>query len=115
MAGSLAHIIRDDGTFTKDLVECDTGDCYEALAECHQVIAALLLRATVPLEGEDAERGAAMRDILSETCEQLGFPTPMADPENRIMQLGGQVKIPVIQPALHGYLSIYRKDEAHAQ
>jgi len=37
MAGSLNHIVNDDGTFTMDFIE-NLGDAHEALEECYQLI-----------------------------------------------------------------------------
>lgn len=41
MAGSLRHIVADDGSFRMNLIE-NMRDAHEALEECHRVIAALL-------------------------------------------------------------------------
>ncbi len=38
MAGSLHHIVAEDGRFQMELIE-NLGDAHEALAECHQIIA----------------------------------------------------------------------------
>ena len=40
MAGSLAHIVDGDGTFTMDLIE-NMGDAHEALEDCFLIIQAL--------------------------------------------------------------------------
>lgn len=41
MAGSLNHIVAEDGSFTMDLIE-SMGDAHEALEECHAIIAILI-------------------------------------------------------------------------
>lgn len=41
MAGSLAHIVTDDGEFTMDLIE-NLGDAHEALEECLAVVKGVL-------------------------------------------------------------------------
>lgn len=77
MAGSLNHIVADDGTFTTDTVE-NLGDCYEALQECHQIIAYLLPYAGRGMGGGDAT-GA-----LAQALHDLGYPgafTPVMDIE----------------------------------
>jgi hypothetical protein len=104
MAGSLAHIVDDDGTFRMGLIE-NLRDAREALEECHQIIAELLEMMTLaagepgglvhfhgvaqPLKGE----------LLAKACERLGFPVPDDD--------DGRVTVPVIDPGLHGYASVY--------
>ena len=68
MAGSLNHIVAEDGSFSFDLIE-NLGDAYEALEECHQIIAFLLPYAGRALGNTDAT-GA-----LSEALHQLDYPT----------------------------------------
>lgn len=41
MAGSLNHIVTDEGTFTAELLDGVTGDAVEALEECYNVIGEL--------------------------------------------------------------------------
>ncbi len=62
MAGSLNHIVDDDGSFTMDLIE-NLGDAHEALEECFYII--------YLLSGGDHER-------IKEACTDLGFPIPRA-------------------------------------
>jgi len=68
MAGSLNHIVRDDGSFTMENIE-NMGDAHEALAECHAIIAWLLPFAGRAMDNSDAT-GA-----LTEALHQLGFPS----------------------------------------
>lgn len=58
MAGSLNHIVNDDGTFVMQHIE-NLGDAREALEECHQIIAALV---------KDTP------DRLSDICSAMSFP-----------------------------------------
>lgn len=83
MAGSLNHIVADDGTFTMDLIE-NLDDAQEALEECHQIIAYLLINDDV---GPDHE--------LMVACKSLAFPVPPT--------------APVVQPELHGAESVWRR------
>lgn len=59
MAGSLNHIVADDGTFISQHIET-LGEAYEALEECHQIIAALLRNEPERLLG---------------ICKALSYPT----------------------------------------
>jgi hypothetical protein len=59
MAGSLSHIVNEDGTFTMDLIE-NLGDAHEALEECFAIIKRL-----------SGGTAAALNPILDE----LHFPT----------------------------------------
>jgi len=61
MAGSLSHIVAEDGTFQMELIS-NMGDAHEALEECHQIIAYLL---------RDNPNGP---EVLAETCRELSFP-----------------------------------------
>ena len=67
MAGSLNHIVEEDGSFTMDHLD-HMGDAHEALEECHQIIAWLLPYAGRALDTSDAT-GA-----LTECLHQLGYP-----------------------------------------
>lgn len=60
MAGSLSHIIGEDGLFTMDLIE-NLGDAHEALEECYALI--------VELSGGDMTR-------ISAACKKHRFPDP---------------------------------------
>ena len=60
MAGSLAHITDDDGSFTMDLIE-NLGDAHEALEECFNIIQ--------HITGGD-------ETIISMACEELNYPDP---------------------------------------
>lgn len=66
MAGSLNHIVNEDGSFTMDLIE-NMGDAEEALEECHRIIAALLPYAAEGMGGGDAT-GA-----LAQIAHELGW------------------------------------------
>ena len=81
MAGSLNHIVNEDGTFTMELIE-NMGDAHEALEECHQIIAELSGR----WGGEQ---------VLRHVIERLGFPQPKA--------------VPILQPELLGPNGLIRK------
>ncbi len=59
MAGSLNHIVDDNGRFTMDTIE-HLGDAHEALEECFNVI------------GELSNWNAAAVNTL---LEHLGYPT----------------------------------------
>jgi ArsR family metal-binding transcriptional regulator len=72
MAGSLAHIIADDGTFTMQHIE-NLGDAHEALEECHQIIAWLLAPSFV---GDPME-------ALRACCTELHYPVPPAVPKEQ--------------------------------
>jgi hypothetical protein len=77
MAGSLNHIVAEDGSFTMETVE-NMRDAREALEECHQIIAYLLPYAGRGMGGGDAT-GA-----LAQAVHDLGFPeahTPIMDTE----------------------------------
>lgn len=68
MAGSLAHITDDsDGSFRVDLIE-NLGDAYEALEECHQIIAYLL-----PLAGRSVDNSDAT-GMLAQALHDLNYP-----------------------------------------
>ena len=60
MAGSLSHIIAEDGSFRMDLIE-NLGDAHEALSECFHLILML----------SEGNMGR-----VSEACHDLGFPDP---------------------------------------
>jgi hypothetical protein len=71
MAGSLNHIVEQDGSFTMEGIE-NLRDAHEALVECHQIIAFLL----------HGDKGAQSR--LSHICKMLSFPgavVPKLQPE----------------------------------
>lgn len=72
MAGSLAHLVEDDGSFTMELIET-MGNAHEALEECFDWIAVLL--------GGDL---ATMREI----SRTIGAPEPEAVPRYRMSTLG---------------------------
>jgi hypothetical protein len=67
MAGSLNHIIDDDGSFTFELIE-NMGDAHEACEECFDIIAALLDMIPNPT------------NALHIACEQANAPRPNALP-----------------------------------
>lgn len=67
MAGSLNHIVADDGSFTMDTIE-NMGDAHEALEDCHQVIAALLAEHNHPAI------------VLQRACARTRQPMPAACP-----------------------------------
>lgn len=86
MAGSLNHITAEDGSFTMDTIE-NLGDAWEALQECHQIIAWLLPLAGRAIDGCDATC------TLAEACYQLGFPesaTPILD--TKLIGLNGALR-----------------------
>lgn len=83
MAGSLNHIVAEDGTFTMDTIET-MRDAHMALEECHQIIALLLHTAYRP----------GRRKQMNAICRALAYPTPKT--------------FPVIQPELHGAESAWR-------
>jgi len=60
MAGSLNHIIGDDGKFTMELIE-NLGDAYETLEECYALI--------IELSGNDMTK-------VSKACKKLNFVDP---------------------------------------
>ena len=60
MAGSLNHIVEDDGSFTMETIE-NLGDAHEALEECHQIIAALVI-------GREGD--------LERVCDAMAYPVP---------------------------------------
>lgn len=77
MAGSLSHIINEDGTFTMDLIE-NLGDAHEALEECFVLI----------YELSDGDM-----DKISEACEKHRFVDPWRkscddEPDNLPMNIG---------------------------
>jgi hypothetical protein len=119
MAGSLAHILNDDGTIRYDLVET-YGDKDMALAECHQVIAELLEFLTL-VRVSPGSGGMEVHDIstsnkpalLKLACTRLGFPVPTLDdapyrPKEAIPL--DDIVVPDIQPDLHGHDSVYQHD-----
>lgn len=59
MAGSLNHIVGDDGRFTMDCIDT-IGDAHEALEECFALICSLT--------GGDKE-------VVNNRCRELGLPT----------------------------------------
>jgi hypothetical protein len=63
MAGSLSHIVADDGALTFELVETG-GDRIEALEECFDLIAYL----------------AKDKATLDAACRALNYPVPRAMP-----------------------------------
>ena len=63
MAGSLNHIVSEDGHFQMGLIE-NMGDAHEALHECFEVIRTLT-------DGN--------KDEVNKACQSLGFPTIKAD------------------------------------
>ena len=63
MAGSLSHIIAEDGSFQMDLIE-NLGDAEEALSECFHII--------LRLSGGDMTK-------VSGVCRHLRYPDPYED------------------------------------
>lgn len=63
MAGSLNHIVDDDGKFTMELID-NLGDAHEALEECFEIIRWLT-------SGDKAK--------VNNACHHLGFPSIKAD------------------------------------
>ena len=63
MAGSLSHIIAEDGSFQMELIE-NLGDAHEALSECFHII--------LRLSSGDMGR-------VSEVCRLLRYPDPYDD------------------------------------
>lgn len=59
MAGSLNHIVDNDGQFTIDLID-DMGDAYEALEECFHIVHRL-----TQIVG---------RSELDRICDELNYP-----------------------------------------
>lgn len=68
MAGSLNHIVAEDGTFRMGGID-NLGDAHEALDECFKIIRALT-------DGD--------KEKVNAVCRRLRFPTIKAD-----MQPGG--------------------------
>lgn len=60
MAGSLNHIIDNDGSFTMDLIE-NMGDAHEALEECFRII---------------VELSKGKRKLISKACRQACVVDP---------------------------------------
>jgi hypothetical protein len=58
MAGSLNHIVSDDGHFEMDCIE-NLGDAHEALFECFEIIRVL---------------SGGSKDKINAVCENLNFP-----------------------------------------
>lgn len=78
MAGSLNHIIGNDGTFMMAFIE-NLGDAHEALEECFHIIRVLA-------DGD--------MNRVSAVCEELKFPDPYKlrtyeDPKEP-MRIGGK-------------------------
>ena len=67
MAGSLNHIIDENGAFTMSTIE-NMGDAHEALEECFDIIAALIERSWDP------------KQTLALACRQARAPVPKALP-----------------------------------
>jgi len=63
MAGSLNHIINNDGKFTMDTIE-NLGDAYEALEECYFIIYKLT---------------GGNKEIIDRVLEELNYPTIKCD------------------------------------
>lgn len=63
MAGSLNHIIGEDGLFTMDLID-NLGDAHEALEECYELI--------IELSGGDMKK-------VSTACNKCNFPDPYTE------------------------------------
>lgn len=89
MAGSLNHIVDDDGSFRFSTIE-NLGDAYECAQECHAIIGALLTvladRSLEEMEWDESKGDrAAMREglrrgHLREVCLAHRFPVPGAPP-----------------------------------
>jgi len=62
VAGSLNHLVDDDGNFTLDTIE-NEGDAAEALEECFGLIAHLT---------------GGNHDVVAAACRKLGYPIPAA-------------------------------------
>ncbi len=60
MAGSLSHIVGEDGRFTMDYIE-NLGDAHEALEECFKII--------LHLSGYDTSR-------VRDACRKFNYPDP---------------------------------------
>ena len=58
MAGSLSHVVGEDGRFRMGLIE-NLGDAHEALHECFEIIRVLT--------GGD-------KDAVNAVCDELSFP-----------------------------------------
>lgn len=69
MAGSLAHIVSENGTFRMDLIE-NLGDAHEALDECFKII---------------FEISGGKREEVNSFLRELHFPQIDVD-----MKLGGE-------------------------
>jgi hypothetical protein len=67
MAGSLNHMIAEDGSFDFDLIE-NLGDAHEACEECFDIIAALLELMPNP------------QAALKAACARANAPEPSALP-----------------------------------
>jgi hypothetical protein len=59
MAGSLNHIVANNGGFSMDLIE-NLGDAHEALEECFHII-------------RELTRGDMKK--VNSVCKKLGYPT----------------------------------------
>ena len=68
MAGSLNHIVAEDGNFTFSSID-NIRDAHEALLECHQIIAYLL-----PYAGRGMADNLDAVGALAEALEYLGYP-----------------------------------------
>lgn len=71
MAGSLNHIVDDDGNFDPSFIE-DLGEAGEAMEECFDVIGALLT-----MIQPDPH---AQLSVLNAVLESLNYPTAKAAP-----------------------------------
>jgi hypothetical protein len=98
VAGSLNHIIGDDGKFRMDLIE-NLGDAHEALEECFELIVCLTegsiarLRAACKATGHvDPYRTDRFSDEPMpkpmEGSEKYGSPWPLTEILRRLVDLG---------------------------
>jgi hypothetical protein len=74
MAGSLSHIVDENGAFTMSNIE-NMGDAHEALEECFDIIAALLAT------GCRSSRKNDSRAWLASVCRRCKAPKPNALPK----------------------------------
>jgi len=65
MAGSLNHIIDENGVFTMDFID-NLGDAHEALEECFGIISYLTMHKP---------------ELLSEVCKLHGYTDPYEEEE----------------------------------
>ncbi|KUR80802.1 hypothetical protein [Novosphingobium sp. FSW06-99] len=61
MAGSFAHIVAEDGSFTMDTID-HMGDAHEALEDCHKLIAFLLPYAAMVLDCDSPDADCALAE-----------------------------------------------------